>query len=230
MKTRNASILSEIDLSPVWKDKLRGEFVLPYFHNLMSFVKEEYRREVCFPSSEFIFHAFASCDWHMLRVVIIGQDPYHGEGQANGLCFSVTEGCRFPPSLKNIFKERETDLGIPLPTNGDLERWAKQGVLLLNATLTVRQGLPGSHQGKGWETFTDAVIRVISEQKDFCIFILWGAFAHKKAELINKFKHRVIVSAHPSPFSANRGFFGSRPFSRTNELLRGEGLPEIDWR
>jgi len=229
VKSQENTEVVDVSMEPLWKSMLQDEFDQPYFRDLIRFVKEEYRNHVCFPPGKLIFHAFDYCDWNKLRVVIIGQDPYHGPGQANGLCFSVADGLAFPPSLRNIFKERQNDLGIPAPQGGNLDRWAGQGVLLLNATLTVRQGMPGSHQGKGWETFTDAVIRTISQKKDFCVFVLWGAFAHKKAEIIDETKHHVIRSAHPSPFSADRGFFGSRPFSRTNEFLRSKALPEIDW-
>lgn len=219
----------EVAIAPTWKEKLSQEFEKAYFQELTTFVKEEYLTQRVFPPGKEIFKAFDKCDFSEVKVVIIGQDPYHGEGQANGLCFSVHEGIRMPPSLMNIFKEIEKDLGKPFPGNGDLERWAKQGVLLLNATLTVRASSPGSHQKKGWETFTDAVIQKISEEKENVVFILWGAYAQKKGEVIDRTRHHVISSPHPSPFSADRGFFGSKPFSKTNAYLKSKGLTEIDW-
>ncbi|HYF66956.1 MAG TPA: uracil-DNA glycosylase, partial [Ohtaekwangia sp.] len=176
-----------------------------------------------------IFRAFDSCSFEDVKVVIIGQDPYHGPGQANGLCFSVRDGVRVPPSLQNIFKEIKLDLGKPIPVSGDLGRWADQGVLLLNATLTVRGSSPGSHQKKGWEEFTDQIIRTISDEKEHVVFLLWGAYAQKKGEVIDRKKHLVLMSPHPSPFSADRGFFGCKHFSKTNEYLRSKGLKEIDW-
>ncbi|NOS91950.1 MAG: uracil-DNA glycosylase, partial [Cyclobacteriaceae bacterium] len=182
-----------------------------------------------YPKAKQSFSAFDYCAFDDTRVVILGQDPYHGEGQANGLCFSVNEGIKPPPSLVNIFKEIRQDVGLPIPTSGNLERWAKQGVLLLNATLTVRASSPGSHQNKGWETFTDSVVKLISEEKRQVVFILWGAYAQKKGEVIDRSKHFVIASPHPSPFSADRGFFGSKPFSKTNEYLKSKGLKEIEW-
>ncbi|HZY78354.1 MAG TPA: uracil-DNA glycosylase [Cyclobacteriaceae bacterium] len=216
-------------IAPSWKEKLGGEFSKPYFLQLTEFVRNEYANQTVFPPAREIFRAFDCCDFDQVKVVIIGQDPYHGPGQANGLCFSVRPDVKMPPSLVNIFKELQSDLGKPFPQNGDLERWASQGVLLLNATLTVRSSSPGSHQNKGWETFTDAVIREVSAKKDYVVFILWGAYAMKKGEVIDRTKHSVITSAHPSPFSADRGFFGSRPFSRTNEYLKARGLKPIDW-
>lgn len=219
----------DVSIAPSWKMRLTGEFERPYFKELIHFVKEEYRTQRVFPPGKEIFRAFDHCDFDQVKVVIIGQDPYHGEGQANGLCFSVREGIRNPPSLLNIFKEVKSDLGKPFPPSGELERWAKQGVLLLNATLTVRASSPGSHQKKGWETFTDAVIQKISDEKENVVFILWGAYAQKKGEIIDRTKHQVIMSPHPSPFSADRGFFGSKPFSKTNAYLKSKGLKEIDW-
>jgi uracil-DNA glycosylase len=192
-------------------------------------VRYENATQNVFPPGPEIFAAFNACSFEDVKVVIIGQDPYHGPGQANGLCFSVRDGVRMPPSLVNIFKEIQQDLGKPIPASGNLERWAKQGVLLLNATLTVRSGSPGSHQGKGWETFTDQIIRMISEAKSGVVFLLWGAFAQKKAELIDRTRHLVLMSPHPSPFSADRGFFGNKHFSKANEYLRSKGQPEIDW-
>ena len=220
---------TDIKIASSWKDRLEGEFERPYFQELTRFVKSEYAAETVYPPGKEIFRAFDSCDFENLRVVIIGQDPYHGEGQANGLCFSVREGVRIPPSLVNIFKEIQADLGKPFPPNGDLGRWARQGVLLLNATLTVRASSPGSHQNKGWETFTDAVIRKVSAEKENVVFILWGAYAQKKGEIIDRQKHFVIQSPHPSPFSADRGFFGSKPFSKANDYLRSRGKSEIEW-
>jgi uracil-DNA glycosylase len=219
----------DIKIADSWKSHLKDEFVKPYFDHLISFVKSEYKTHTVYPPGKEIFRAFDSCDFKDTRVVIIGQDPYHGEGQANGLCFSVRDGVRMPPSLMNIFKEIHNDLGKPIPKSGDLERWAKQGVLLLNATLTVRAASPGSHQNKGWETFTDAVIRKISDEKENVVFLLWGAYAQKKGEIIDRKKHLVLMSAHPSPFSADRGFFGSRHFSKTNDYLKAKGLREVAW-
>lgn len=216
-----------IDLS--WKDRLKDEFEKPYFQTLTEFVRAEYQTATVYPPGKEIFRAFDVCHFDDVRVVIIGQDPYHGAGQANGLCFSVRENVRIPPSLVNIFKEIEQDLGRPFPPNGDLERWAKQGVLLLNATLTVRASSPGSHQNKGWETFTDAVIRGISEEREGVVFLLWGSYAQKKGEVIDRRKHLVLMSAHPSPFSANRGFLGCKHFSKTNEYLKSKGIAEIEW-
>jgi uracil-DNA glycosylase len=219
----------EVKIAPSWKDRLKDEFQKPYFSNLTEFVKSEYTSNVVYPPGKEIFRAFDCCDFEQVKVVIIGQDPYHGEGQANGLCFSVRKGVRMPPSLVNIFKEIRNDLGKPIPQSGELERWANQGVLLLNATLTVRAGSPGSHQNKGWEEFTDAVIRKISSEKENVVFLLWGAYAQKKGEIIDRNKHYVLMSAHPSPFSADRGFFGNKHFSKANQYLASKGLKEIDW-
>lgn len=212
-----------------WKDRLSDEFNKPYFLQLIEFVKEEYQTQTVYPPGKEIFHAFDGCDFNDAKVVIIGQDPYHGPGQANGFCFSVHDGVKIPPSLVNIFKEIKQDLGKPIPTSGNLERWAKQGVLLLNATLTVRASSPGSHQNKGWETFTDAVIKKLSKEKENVVYLLWGAYAQKKGEIIDRNKNLVLMSAHPSPFSADRGFFGCKHFSKTNEYLKSKGLKEIDW-
>lgn len=213
-----------------WKDVLSEEFEKPYFNTLVSFVKEQYQNNVCYPKGPQIFSAFDHCHFDDVKVVIIGQDPYHGPGQANGLSFSVNDGIPFPPSLQNIFREINTDLGKNIPATGNLERWANQGVLLLNATLTVRQGEAGSHQGKGWEIFTDAVIKKISEQKEKVVFLLWGGFAQKKGLIIDANKHLVLKSGHPSPLSANRGFwFGNKHFSMTNQYLKALGKNEIDW-
>jgi uracil-DNA glycosylase len=219
----------DVKIAPSWKDRLSEEFTQPYFTALTDFIKTEYRTATVYPPGKEIFRAFDHCDFDHVKVVIIGQDPYHGPGQANGLCFSVREGVRMPPSLVNIFKEIQSDLGKPMPASGDLERWSAQGVLLLNATLTVRANTPGSHQNKGWESFTDAVIRKISEEKNNVVFLLWGAYAQKKGEVIDRNKHLVLMSAHPSPFSADRGFFGSKHFSKANQYLKSKGLAEIDW-
>ena len=220
---------ADVKIADSWKGKLQKEFEKEYFTQLTAFVKNEYLTQTVFPPGKEIFRAFDSCSFDDVKVVIIGQDPYHGEGQANGLCFSVREGIRQPPSLQNIFKEIRNDLGKPIPASGDLERWARQGVLLLNATLTVRSSSPGSHQNKGWEIFTDAVIKIISDEKSNVVFLLWGAYAQKKGEVIDRSKHLVLMSAHPSPFSADRGFFGSKHFSKANEYLKSKGLKEIDW-
>ena len=220
---------TEVKIALSWKEKLKLEFEQPYFQQLIDFVKNEYHTQTVYPPGSEIFKAFDQCNFEEVKVVIIGQDPYHGPGQANGLCFSVHDGVRMPPSLVNIFKELYNDLGKPVPGSGNLERWAKQGVLLLNATLTVRASAPGSHQNKGWEQFTDAAIRVISEEKENIVFILWGAYAQKKGEVIDRQKHFVIASPHPSPFSADRGFFGSKPFSKANAFLRSKNLKEIEW-
>lgn len=219
----------DVKIAESWKEKLIDEFESPYFQELTTFVKEEYKAHTVYPPGSEIFNAFDKCDFKQVKVVIIGQDPYHGPGQANGLCFSVRDNVKMPPSLVNIFKEIQSDLGKPFPPTGNLERWAQQGVLLLNATLTVRASSPASHQNKGWERFTDAVIRKISDEKNNIVFILWGAYAQKKGEVIDRTKHFVISSPHPSPFSADRGFFGSKPFSKTNDYLRSKGLVEIDW-
>lgn len=219
----------DIRIAPSWKSRLANEFEKPYFTNLVNFVRQEYSTQTVYPPGKEIFRAFDCCDFGDTKVVIIGQDPYHGPGQANGLCFSVHDGVRIPPSLVNIFKEIREDLGKPIPESGDLTRWAKQGVLLLNATLTVRSSSPGSHQNKGWESFTDAVIKKLSEEKEHVVYLLWGAYAQKKGEIIDRSKNLVLMSAHPSPFSADRGFFGCRHFSKTNEYLKSKGLKEIDW-
>ncbi len=219
-----------VDLEERWKKQLVSEFEQPYFSDLTAFIKKEYAEHTCYPKGGAIFAAFDQSPFDRTKVVIIGQDPYHGPNQANGLCFSVKDGIPHPPSLINIFKEIETDLGKPYPTSGNLERWAGQGVLLLNATLTVRANQAGSHQNKGWETFTDAVIQKLSDKKEDVIFLLWGGFAKKKSALINSRKHHVLTSGHPSPLSANRGYwFGNKHFSQTNDLLRKIGGKPIDW-
>ncbi len=219
----------DVKIEPSWKARVYNEFEKPYFQNLVNFLKEERQNHTIYPPGNQIFNAFEWCVFDRVEVVIIGQDPYHGPGQANGLCFSVADHVALPPSLKNIFKEINRDLGKPVPKSGNLERWAKQGVLLLNATLTVRANTAGSHQKKGWEEFTDEVIRILSTEKEHLVFILWGAYAQKKGSVIDRSKHLVLESAHPSPFSAERGFFGNNHFSKTNEYLRKMGKQEIDW-
>ncbi len=219
----------DVKIAESWKQRLMPEFSKEYFKNLVSFIKDEYTQHTVYPPGSKIFASFDHCDFNALKVVIIGQDPYHGPRQANGLCFSVSDGIPAPPSLINIFKEIKADLGKDLPSTGNLERWADQGVLLLNATLTVRANKPGSHQNKGWETFTDAVIKTISEEKEGIVFLLWGAYAQKKGEIIDEKKHFVLKSAHPSPFAANRGFFGNKHFSKTNDFLTQKGLAPIEW-
>jgi uracil-DNA glycosylase len=219
-----------VNINDSWKPHLNAEFDKPYFHKLVDFVKSEYLNHTCYPPGKQIFNAFEHCNFQDLKVVIIGQDPYHGPNQANGLCFSVHDGIKHPPSLINIFKEIEQDLKIPYPQSGNLERWADQGVLLLNATLTVRAHEAGSHQNKGWEIFTDAVIKTISNNKENVIFLLWGGFAKKKSKLIDSKKHYILQSGHPSPLSANRGYwFGNKHFSKTNSLLEQVGLKSVDW-
>ncbi|MCP4053132.1 MAG: uracil-DNA glycosylase [Mesoflavibacter sp.] len=219
-----------VDINPSWNAILKDEFDKPYFKKLAEFVKKEYREHQCFPPENLIFNAFKKCALDQLKVVIIGQDPYHNYNQANGLCFSVNDGVVHPPSLVNIFKEIETDVKKTYPKSGNLERWAEQGVFLLNATLTVRAHEAGSHQKHGWETFTDAVIKTISDQKENVIFLLWGGFAKKKAKLIDNEKHHILTSGHPSPLSANRGYwFGNKHFSKTNAVLKNNGLEEIEW-
>lgn len=220
----------QVKIADSWKNILQSEFEKDYFKNLTSFVKNEYTTRVCYPKGSEVFAAFDACSLDDLKVVILGQDPYHGKGQANGLCFSVHDQIQHPPSLINIFKEIETDLGIPYPKSGDLSRWAKQGVLLLNATLTVRESEAGSHQKQGWEEFTDAVIRKVSDEKKDVVFLLWGGFAKKKVKLIDTKKHHVLTSGHPSPLSANRGYwFGNKHFSKTNAILKDLNLATIQW-
>jgi len=221
--------MADVKIELSWKARLKNEFQSPYFNDLTEFIKSEYSTHTVYPPGKEIFRAFDYCGFDDVRVVIIGQDPYHGPHQANGLCFSVKPEIKMPPSLVNIFKEIQDDLGKPFPPNGDLERWARQGVLLLNATLTVRASTPGSHQNKGWEIFTDAVIRTVSAEKENVVFLLWGAYAQKKGELIDSSRHCILQSPHPSPFSANRGFLGNKHFSRANAYLKSKGLQEIDW-
>ena len=218
-----------VKIEPSWNEHLKDEFEKPYFNNLTNFVRQEYASTTVYPPGPLIFNAFDNCPFDDVEVVILGQDPYHEPRQAHGLCFSVQDGVPFPPSLLNIFKEIHADLGKPMPTSGDLSRWARQGVLLLNATLTVRAHQAGSHQNKGWETFTDAVIHRLAEQREGLVFILWGAYAQKKGAFINPKKHLVLKSPHPSPLSAHRGFFGNHHFSLANDYLRKQGKNEIDW-
>lgn len=213
-----------------WKEILKGEFDAPYFTALKQFLVEEKKNQIVYPPGSQIFSAFNFTPFEKVRVVIIGQDPYHGEGQAHGLCFSVFKDIKKPPSLLNIFKEIKNDLGFDIPSHGNLEKWARQGVLLLNATLTVRANQAGSHQKKGWENFTDAVIRKLSNEKEHLIFLLWGNFAIAKKELIDQNKHYILSSAHPSPLSASRGFLGNKHFSKTNQILRNLKEDEIDWK
>ncbi len=221
----------KVDIAKSWTPYLQHEFDKPYFEALASFVKTEYKTYQCYPKGSEIFNAFNYCSFDDTKVVIIGQDPYHGRGQANGLCFSVNDGIPHPPSLINIFKEIEDDLGFPYPKSGSLIPWAKQGVLLLNATLTVRSNTAGSHQKQGWETFTDAVIQIISKHRPQTIFLLWGGFAKQKIRLIDQSKHIILSSGHPSPLSANRGYwFGNKHFSKTNYQLEQAGLEPIDWK
>lgn len=216
------------DLS--WREALATELEADYFQSLGEFVHAQYQLGTTYPASQDIFAAFAACPFDQVRVVILGQDPYHGPGQANGLCFAVPDNVTPPPSLKNIFKEIRNDLGITPHTSGDLIRWARQGVLLLNATLTVRAGAAGSHQNKGWEQFTDAAIKALSDKRENLVFLLWGNYAHKKGAHIDRNKHLVLESAHPSPLSAYAGFFGNKHFSTTNAYLKKHGKPAIDWR
>jgi uracil-DNA glycosylase len=220
----------DVKIHSSWQQVLESEYGKPYFQKLISFVKNEYATKRCFPLESEIFAAFNHCPFDKVKVVIIGQDPYHGFGQANGLCFSVNDGINFPPSLINIFKEIQSDLGLPIPISGNLERWADHGVLLLNATLTVSESEAGSHQKKGWETFTDAVIQKISDEKENIIFLLWGGFAKKKGAKINRTKHHILETGHPSPLSANRGlWFGNKHFSKTNTYLQSLGKETIKW-
>ncbi len=218
----------EPNIHPSWKSILTEEFRKPYFTALTDFLAEEKKYHVIYPPANFIFNAFDQTPFDALKVVILGQDPYHGIGQANGLCFSVNDGIRFPPSLINIFKELRDDCGCGIPISGNLERWAKQGVFLLNATLTVRQNTAGSHQNKGWETFTDQVIKLISDKKEDVVFLLWGNYARAKAQLINSEKHLILEAAHPSPL-ARGAFFGSKHFSKTNAYLVSKGKSPVDW-
>ena len=219
----------DVKIEESWKRCLAEEFDKPYFLDLTSFIRQEYTTRQIFPPGNFIFQAFERSPFDRTKVVILGQDPYHGPGQAHGLCFSVPEGIDQPPSLQNIFKEISQDLGIVAPSNGNLTRWADQGVLLLNATLTVQANRAGSHQNKGWELFTDSVIRVLAEEKEHLVFLLWGSFAQKKGEFIDRSKHLVLCSPHPSPLSSYRGFFGNKHFSKTNQYLEMHGIKPIQW-
>jgi len=219
-----------VQIEEGWKKALAPEFEKDYFVRLTDFVRQEYQQTTVYPPGRLIFNAFNLCPFDKVKVVIIGQDPYHGPGQAHGLCFSVNDGVAFPPSLQNIFKEIHDDLGMPIPASGNLTRWAEQGVLLLNATLTVRAHQAGSHQNKGWETFTDAVIKIISEKKENLVFFLWGSYAQRKGAFIDTQRHLVLKSVHPSPLSANRGgWFGNHQFSQANAYLKSHGLKEIEW-
>lgn len=220
----------EVKIEESWKNVLKEEFTTPYFEDLTHFVKEEYSTQTIYPPAAKIFAAFDRTPFDQLKVVIIGQDPYHGPNQANGLCFSVSDGIPHPPSLRNIFKEIEQDLGKAVPVSGNLERWADQGVFLLNDVLTVRQASPASHKNRGWEQFTDAVIEKISQEKEHVVFLLWGNYAQKKGKKIDASKHLILKSGHPSPMSANQGkWFGNRHFSKTNEYLRNHNIQEIEW-
>lgn len=219
----------EVTIEPSWKEVLGEEFLKPYFHDLVQFVRSEYRQHVCYPPGKAIFEAFNLCPVQSVKVVILGQDPYHGVGQAEGLCFSVAEGVPAPPSLQNIFKEIADDLGTPPPANGSLRRWAEQGVLLLNATLTVRAHQAGSHQGKGWELFTDAVVQHLATAHEGLVFLLWGSSAQRKGVMIDRQRHLVLESPHPSPLSAYRGFFGNHHFSKANAYLVQKGKTPIHW-
>lgn len=220
----------DVKIEQSWKERLVSEFEKPYFPELVDFVKSEYAARQIFPPAKQIFNAFNFCSFDDCKVVILGQDPYHGLGQANGLCFSVNDGVRMPPSLVNIFKEIQSDLGKPFPATGNLERWAKQGVLLLNATLTVQSGTPGSHQNRGWEKFTDAVIKCVSDEKSNIVFMLWGKYAQDKGAVIDAGKHEVLKARHPSPMSANGGgWFGCKHFSKANAYLESKGLDPINW-
>jgi len=219
----------EIKIEQGWKEQLIDEFEKPYFANLTGFIRSEYATQKIYPPGKLIFNAFEKCPFDKTKVVILGQDPYHEPGQAHGLCFSVPDSVSFPPSLQNIFKEIKNDLDISVPVSGNLERWAEQGVFLLNATLTVRAHQAGSHQNKGWETFTDKVIQTLSESQDHLVFLLWGAYAQRKGELINASNHLILKSVHPSPLSAHRGFFGNHQFSKNNEYLINHGKEPINW-
>lgn len=218
-----------VRIEPSWHTQLAAEFDKPYFAALTAFVRSEYTAGTCYPPGKLIFNAFNLCPFDKVKAVIIGQDPYHEPVQAHGLCFSVNDGVRFPPSLVNIFSEISSDLGKPAPQSGSLVRWAEQGVLLLNATLTVRAHQAGSHQRRGWEEFTDAAIRALSAGREHIVFILWGSYAQSKAQLIDASKHLILRSVHPSPLSAHRGFFGNRHFSKCNKYLQDNGIEPIDW-
>lgn len=219
----------DIKLDPTWKEALQDEFGKPYFKELAEFVRREYQTKKIFPPPKCIFNALDSTPFDKVRVVILGQDPYHGPGQAHGLCFSVPEGMRVPPSLQNIFKEIQSDLWLPIPQSGNLQHWAEQGILLLNATLTVEAHKAGSHQNRGWEQFTDAIIKVLSEKREGLVFLLWGSYAKKKGAYIDESRHLVLRAAHPSPLSAHNGFFGCKHFSKTNDYLTSKEQAPIEW-
>ena len=219
----------DVKIEQSWKSHLADEFQKPYFRQLTEFVRQEYQTTTVYPAGKHIFNAFAHCPFDKVKVVLLGQDPYHEPRQAHGLCFSVLEGVPFPPSLMNIFKEIESDIGKPVPANGDLTRWADQGVLLLNATLTVRAHVAGSHQNKGWETFTDAVIDRLNAERNHIVYLLWGSYAQRKGSFINPSRNLVLKSAHPSPLSAYKGFFGNHHFSQTNDYLIASGQTPIEW-
>lgn len=221
--------MAEVRIAEDWKRVIGEEFSKPYFEELISFVKQEYATSQVFPAGRNIFRAFDKCPFDKVKVVIIGQDPYHGDGQANGLCFSVNEGVPFPPSLKNIFKEVYDDVGTPIPTSGELDRWAEQGVLLLNSVLTVKAHNAASHAGHGWEIFTDAVVRAIAERKEGVVYMLWGSYAQRKGAIANPQKNLILHSVHPSPLSSYRGFFGCRHFSKANDYLKTIGKEPIAW-
>lgn len=229
LTTVNTIEYMDVTISPSWRKALQAEFDAPYFSQLVTFVHDEYRQHRCYPPGSQIFNAFNLCPYEEVKVVLLGQDPYHGPGQAEGLCFSVADGVLFPPSLRNIFKEISEDIGTPIPQSGSLRRWASQGVLLLNSSLTVREHAPGSHAGKGWEQFTDAIVKRLSEEREHLVFILWGAYAQQKGHTIDEQRHLVLRSAHPSPFSAYRGFFGNKHFSQCNAYLKAHGLSPIVW-
>jgi uracil-DNA glycosylase len=221
--------MKDVKIGGGWREVLAGEFEQAYFQDLTTFVRQEYQKATVYPAPKNLFRAFEETPFDNVKVVILGQDPYHGPDQANGLCFAVNPGIKTPPSLQNIFKELESDLEKPVDRDPDLVRWAKQGVLLLNATLTVNARTPGSHQGRGWEQFTDAVIKKLNDEKEHLVFILWGNYAKQKGAQIDRSKHLVIESPHPSPFSAYNGFFGSKPFSKTDTYLAQRGEKRIDW-
>lgn len=220
----------EVRIEESWRDALSGEFAAPYFTSLAEFVRNEYRNNIIYPPGKLIFNSFNLCPFEMVKVVILGQDPYHNPGQAHGLCFSVPDGTQFPPSLVNIFTEIRNDTGSDVIKSGDLTRWASQGVLLLNSILTVRENQPGSHQNKGWERFTDSVIEILSLRKTSLVFLLWGKYAQDKGKRIDRSRHLVLESVHPSPLSAHRGFFGNHHFSRCNQYLEAAGIKPVDWR
>ena len=219
----------QVKIAPSWSEKLQSEFDAPYFSQLTQFVRKEYATGPCYPPGNQIFNAFNLCPFDKVKVVILGQDPYHEEGQAEGLCFSVADGVQWPPSLQNIFKEIEGDLHRPAPATGSLRRWAEQGVLLLNSTLTVRAHQAASHAGQGWETFTDAVVRLLSDERENLVFLLWGSYAQHKGAIVDRQRHLVLTSAHPSPLSAYRGFFGNHHFSLCNDYLIQHNITPINW-